>query len=177
MENQVICELEGGGKDVNVLFSDVDNSVTAVLGQFLPVPGEVVLNEQKGSLDKNPEAFLPKIGKKKLGEINPHCNKGCNSKCSGCLQNYCECFEAKIMCSSICKCISCKNYEESPDEKKQLNVLNHIDIGNNEGNSPVLTSAFKTLPNLKKNRGYSACLAERMILEEFGRCLSQILHA
>ncbi|XP_010079323.1 PREDICTED: tesmin-like, partial [Pterocles gutturalis] len=156
-------------------------------------------------LDRNPEAFLTKIGKRKLGEIRPHHNKGCNCKRSGCLKNYCECFEAKIMCSSICKCIGCKNFEESPGGKNQLNVLNCMDIGNNEGNSPVLTSTFKTLPKLKKDRppavcisweevkavcayllmqaeeaekrGYSGCLAERMIMEEFGRCLSQILHA
>lgn len=56
------------------------------------------------------------------------------------------------MCSSICKCTGCKNYEESPDEKKQLNVLNYTDIGNKGGNSPGLTSTFKTLPKLKKDR-------------------------
>ncbi|XP_076200442.1 carnitine O-palmitoyltransferase 1, liver isoform-like isoform X3 [Aptenodytes patagonicus] len=224
----VICQLEGGTQILCInncgtqelnpvhlipeyhdqhhyLQSDVDNPVTAVLGQFLPVPGELVLNEQEACLDRNPEAFLPKIGKRKLGEIKPHHNKGCNCKRSGCLKNYCECFEAKIMCSSICKCIGCKNYEESPDEKKQLNVLNYVDIGNNEGNSPVLTSTFKMLPKLKKDRqpaicitwkevkaicacllvqaeeaekrGYSICLAERMIMEEFRRCLSQILRA
>ncbi|NXG38537.1 MTL5 protein, partial [Dromaius novaehollandiae] len=158
----------------------------------------------KACLDRNPEAFLPKIGKRKLGEIKPRHNKGCNCKRSGCLKNYCECFEAKIMCSSICKCIGCKNYEESPDQKTQLNMPNYMDIGNNEGNSPVLTSAFEMLPKSKKDRqpavcisweevkatcacllvqaeeaergGYSVCLAERMIMEEFGRCLSQILH-
>ncbi|CAM9470627.1 unnamed protein product [Bubo scandiacus] len=313
----VICQLEGGTQifcinccdtqelkpvplipdyhdQHNYLQSDVDNPVTAVLGQFLPVSGELVPNEQefengplqlvastasfhlepdlhgpvrttseglpfgsgvtkskkpcnctksqclklycdcfangdfcndcncnncynnqlheterfkaiKVCLDRNPEAFLPKIGKRKLGEIKPHHNKGCNCKRSGCLKNYCECFEAKIMCSSICKCIGCKNYEESPDEKKQLKVLNSMDIGNNEGNSPVLTSTFKTLPKLKKDRkpavrvsweevkvicacllmqaeeaerrGYSECLAERMIMEEFGKYLSQVLQA
>lgn len=62
------------------------------------------------------------------------------------------------MCSSICKCIGCKNYEESPDGKKQFNVLNYVDIGNDEGNSPVLTSTFEELPKLKTDRwmlGYS----------------------
>ncbi|NXW49682.1 MTL5 protein, partial [Nyctiprogne leucopyga] len=305
----VICQLEGGTRILCINSCDtqelkpvqlipdyhnqhVDNSVTAVLGQFLPVPDELFLNEQElengplqpvantatlclesdlhavnvtseglpfGSevtkskkpcnctksqclklycdcfangdfcnncncnncynnqlneterfkaiqacLDRNPEAFLPKIGKRELGEIKPYHNKGCNCKRSGCLKNYCECFEAKIMCSSICKCMDCKNYEGSTDEKKQLNVLNYMDIGNNEGNSPVLTSTLKTLPKLKtgrhpavcisleevkavcacllvqaeeaEQRGYSVCMAEQMIMEEFGRCLSQILH-
>ncbi|KAM4666901.1 tesmin [Amazona ochrocephala] len=178
----------------------------------------------KACLDRNPAAFLPKIEKRKLREIKPHHNKGCNCKRSECLKNYCECFEAKIMCSSICKCIGCKNYEETPDEKTQSNVLNYMDFGNNEENSPVLTSTFKMLPKLKKDsyfsfpsifhisysfffpvrkpavrisleevkavcacllvqaqeaeeRGYSVCLAEQMIMEEFGRCLSQILRA
>ncbi|XP_055669592.1 tesmin [Falco peregrinus] len=106
----------------------------------------------KACLDRNPEAFLPKIGKSKLGEMKLHHNRGCNCKRSECLKNYCECFEAKIMCSSICKCIGCKNYEESPDEKPQLNMLNYVDIRYNEGNSPVLTSTFKTLPKLKTDR-------------------------
>ncbi|NXD71863.1 MTL5 protein, partial [Eolophus roseicapillus] len=311
----VICQLEGGTQTLcinscgtqeqkpvhlisehhnqhNYLQSDVDNPVTAVLGQISPVLGELVLNEQKvkkpcplnlslsvytlfpflrmeiellprsriqiftlklvkilisyvilhvnhrycdcfangdfcnncnckncynnqlheterfkaikACLDRNPAAFLPKIEKRELKEIKPHHNKGCNCKRSECLKNYCECFEAKIMCSSICKCIGCKNYEETPDEKTQSNVLNYMDFGNNEENSPVLASTFKMLPKSKKDRqpavcisweevkavcacllvqaqeaeerGYSVCLAEQMIMEEFGRCLSQILH-
>ncbi|XP_009950641.1 PREDICTED: tesmin [Leptosomus discolor] len=280
----------------NSLQSDVANPGTAVLGQYLPVPGELVLNQQEfenGPLqtlagtapfhlesnlhgpvkmtleglpfgsgvtkskkpcnctksqclklyydcfasgdfcnscncnncynnqlreterfkaiktchDRNPEAFLPKSGKRKLGEIKPHHNKVCNCKRSGCLKNYCECFEgsqATTVCSSICKCIGCKNHEESPDEKNQLNVLSYMDIGNNEGKSRVLTSAFKVVPKLRTDRplavclsweevkgicscllvqaeeaeksGYSVCLAEQMIMEEFGRWVSQILH-
>ncbi|XP_044537995.1 LOW QUALITY PROTEIN: tesmin [Gracilinanus agilis] len=155
-------------------------------------------------LDRNPEAFQPKIGKGKLGDIKPRHNKGCNCKRSGCLKNYCECYEAKIMCSSICKCIGCKNYEESPERKTLLNMPNYVEIGGSEGGHLFSPSKFAVLPKFRKDRPpytciswevveatcacllaqgeeaekehYSECLAEQMILEEFGRCLSQILH-
>ncbi|XP_039389609.1 tesmin isoform X2 [Mauremys reevesii] len=278
----------------NYLQSDVPNPMTTLLGQFLPIPGKVDLNEQqlengslqsvassatfqsevnlqgptkmalvglplsswdtkskkpcnctksqclklycdcfangdfcnncncnncynnplheterfkaiKACLDRNPEAFLPKIGKGKLGDIKPRHNKGCNCKRSGCLKNYCECFEAKIMCSSICKCIGCKNYEESPDRKTLMNMPNYMEIRNNDENILVSTSTFEMLSKSRRDRQpttciswevveatcacllaqaeeaeketYSVCLAEQMILEEFGRCLSQILHS
>ncbi|XP_058012511.1 tesmin [Ahaetulla prasina] len=156
----------------------------------------------KACLDRNPEAFLPKIGKGKLGDIKPRHNKGCNCKRSGCLKNYCECFEAKIMCSSICKCIGCKNYEESPDRKTLMNMPVQMEFKTNEGND---SESFSEILKTKKERqsstciswevveatcacllaqaeeaekqDYSICLAEQMILEEFGRCLSQILHS
>ncbi|XP_074086989.1 tesmin isoform X2 [Macrotis lagotis] len=158
----------------------------------------------KACLDRNPEAFQPKIGKGKLGDVKPRHNKGCNCKRSGCLKNYCECYEAKIMCSSICKCIGCKNYEESPERKTLLSMPNYVEIGGAEGSHLFSPSKFAVLPKFRKDRQpysciswevveatcacllaqgeeaekehYSECLAEQMILEEFGRCLSQILH-
>uniref|UniRef100_A0A8D0V762 CRC domain-containing protein n=1 Tax=Sus scrofa TaxID=9823 RepID=A0A8D0V762_PIG len=158
----------------------------------------------KACLDRNPEAFQPKIGKGKLGDVKPRHNKGCNCKRSGCLKNYCECYEAKIMCSSICKCIGCKNYEESPERKTLMNLPNYMDIGGFEGGHHLSPTKLSGLPTFRKDRRSPSCiswevveatcacllaqgeeaerercserLAEQRVLEEFGRCLSQILH-
>ncbi|XP_037697289.1 tesmin [Choloepus didactylus] len=158
----------------------------------------------KACLDRNPEAFQPKIGKGKLGDIKPRHTKGCNCKRSGCLKNYCECYEAKIMCSSICKCIGCKNYEESPERKTLMNLPNYVETGGFEGSHHVSPTRFSGPPKFRTDRpapsciswevveatcacllaqgeeaekeSCSQCLAEQRVLEEFGRCLSQILH-
>jgi hypothetical protein len=46
----------------------------------------------RSCLERNPNAFRPKIGKGVVGDERRH-NKGCNCKRSGCLKNYCECYE------------------------------------------------------------------------------------
>ncbi|XP_045774873.1 protein lin-54 homolog isoform X2 [Maniola jurtina] len=78
----------------------------------------------RGCLDRNPNAFRPKIGKTKVGgpEIIRRHNKGCNCKRSGCLKNYCECYEAKIACTAICKCVGCRNVEETLERRHR----NHL---------------------------------------------------
>ncbi|XP_043490437.1 protein lin-54 homolog isoform X2 [Polistes fuscatus] len=78
----------------------------------------------KSCLERNPNAFRPKIGKgRETGDDIRRHNKGCNCKRSGCLKNYCECYEAKIPCSGNCKCIGCRNIEEPTLEKKSLKDL------------------------------------------------------
>ncbi|XP_024937498.1 protein lin-54 homolog isoform X2 [Cephus cinctus] len=48
----------------------------------------------KSCLERNPNAFRPKIGKgRETGDDIRRHNKGCNCKRSGCLKNYCECYE------------------------------------------------------------------------------------
>ncbi|XP_021120134.1 tesmin isoform X2 [Heterocephalus glaber] len=161
-------------------------------------------NAIKACLDRNPEAFQPKIGKSRLGDVKPRHNKGCNCKRSGCLKNYCECYEAKIMCSSICKCIDCNNYEESPERKTLMNMPRSMETREFEGSHHLSPIKISELSKLRKSRRPSSCiswevveatcacllargeeaekdhcsqhLAEQMILEEFGRCLSQILY-
>lgn len=78
----------------------------------------------KSCLERNPNAFRPKIGKgRETGDDIRRHNKGCNCKRSGCLKNYCECYEAKIPCSANCKCIGCRNIEDPILEKKSLKDL------------------------------------------------------
>ncbi|XP_065090514.1 protein lin-54 homolog [Ochlerotatus camptorhynchus] len=71
----------------------------------------------RATLERNPSAFKPKIGAVSADEdaLRQH-TKGCNCKRSGCLKNYCECYEAKIACSANCKCIGCRNTEQYAKE-------------------------------------------------------------
>ncbi|XP_043917286.1 protein lin-54 homolog isoform X2 [Protopterus annectens] len=166
----------------------------------------------KACLDRNPEAFKPKIGKGKEGESDRRHSKGCNCKRSGCLKNYCECYEAKIMCSSICKCIGCKNFEESPERKTLMHLADAAEVRvlQQAAAKTKLSSQISDLltrPTLTVSSGggklpftfvtkevaeatcvcllaqaeeaekmnESKATAERMILEEFGRCLMSVI--
>ncbi|NXD87425.1 LIN54 protein, partial [Halcyon senegalensis] len=168
----------------------------------------------KACLDRNPEAFKPKIGKGKEGESDRRHSKGCNCKRSGCLKNYCECYEAKIMCSSICKCIGCKNFEESPERKTLMHLADAAEVRVQQQTAaktklssqisdlltrptPALSSGGGKLPftfvtkevadatcecllaqaEQAEKLGKSKAAAERMVLEEFGRCLMRVINS
>ncbi|XP_077542224.1 uncharacterized protein LOC144154952 isoform X2 [Haemaphysalis longicornis] len=79
-------------------------------------------------LERNPNAFRPKIGKGKEGDLERRHTKGCNCKRSGCLKNYCECYEAKILCSSMCKCVGCKNFEDSSERKTLMQLADAAEV-------------------------------------------------
>ncbi|XP_058623833.1 spexin prohormone 2 isoform X2 [Onychostoma macrolepis] len=140
----------------------------------------------KACLDRNPGAFRPKIGSRKQGNVKGCHTKGCNCKRSGCLKNYCECYEAKIMCTSTCKCVGCRNYEESPSKKSSERDRPDFSIY-----YPTRSPLVCITPDVveatcgcllaqaeeAEKEGNTSAHAERMILEEFGQCLTQIVRS
>ncbi|EFN69485.1 Protein lin-54-like protein [Camponotus floridanus] len=167
----------------------------------------------KSCLERNPNAFRPKIGKgRETGDDIRRHNKGCNCKRSGCLKNYCECYEAKIPCSANCKCIGCRNIEDPILEKKSLKDLTETtevrttQLSLNKAQLQLSEMAFR--PPAVSNTGTRQpfnfltdkvvditcqCLmaqadeaernmlddetSQRLIIEEFGRCLKEIIES
>ena len=64
----------------------------------------------------------------------------------GCLKNYCECFEAKIICTDICKCVGCKNIDQRTGTK--LNSYNFVENVTEESIS-ISEKHFKPTSSLK----------------------------
>ncbi|EDX06938.1 protein lin-54 homolog isoform X1 [Drosophila simulans] len=147
----------------------------------------------RSCLDRNPSAFKPKITAPNSGDMRLH-NKGCNCKRSGCLKNYCECYEAKIPCTSICKCVGCRNMEDRPDvdmdsldglmgaegqkKDKAKNKQSNEDHANIYLTDDVIQATVMCMISrivMHEKQNVAVEDMEREVLEEMGESLTQII--
>ncbi|XP_002063989.3 protein lin-54 homolog isoform X2 [Drosophila willistoni] len=148
----------------------------------------------RSCLDRNPSAFKPKITAPASGDMRLH-NKGCNCKRSGCLKNYCECYEAKIPCSSMCKCVGCRNMEDRPDvdmdsldsllgvrkpnkpkdetATKKHDIRSNLYLTDDVIEATIMCMISRILMHEKQNMPIEA--TEREVMEELGESLNQII--
>ncbi|CRL07710.1 CLUMA_CG020663, isoform A [Clunio marinus] len=158
----------------------------------------------KMCMERNPFAFKSKEATEEQQRLH---QRGCNCKRSGCLKNYCECYEAKISCSANCRCLGCKNVDDV-DEKMEMELQYLKQCGKrgqfNEEIYEKNLAALKKVTDLneivKKPYNFMTqdvieatvqCMiaqaeecekinvtkkqGEKMILEEFSRCLQEII--
>lgn len=131
----------------------------------------------RSCLSRNPQAFHPKIGKSREGEAGrQHC-KGCHCKRSGCLKNYCECYEAKIPCTEVCRCHGCKNYETSTSQKSLMHLASAAEVRVQQQLAATtrLDSHLEDLPRKSNVEYESRCLPHAFltlpVVDAIGDCL------
>ncbi|KAG8012273.1 Tesmin, partial [Nibea albiflora] len=113
-----------------------------------------------------------------------------NCDCSNCHNNTehemkrHNAIKANIKCTSSCKCVGCRNYDDSSEmdiEEKTINVKDKSDRWPESVITPAVVEAvcgcLLAQAEKAERKAQSPVQAEYMVLDEFGRCLTQIVQA
>jgi hypothetical protein len=124
---------------------------------------EMVQQAIAQAIERNPEAFKPKIEVMPMNPLSPTKHqRGCNCKKTACLKKYCECFLHGIVCGPNCKCTDCKNFEGS-EEREQA----------------MLGSGIEASPMKRKGANYQYGLEqvlEQRPPDDFTRAMADVLN-
>ncbi|XP_011471143.1 protein lin-54 homolog isoform X2 [Oryzias latipes] len=116
-------------------------------------------------LGRNPGAFRSKGSAGAFAESRGWPGRGCSCRHSGCLKKYCDCYEANVKCTSSCRCVGCCNYDNRGGAAELVSAV---------GVETVCQSLMGQALHAEQ-RSLSAAAAERLLLEQFGRHLAQMV--
>ncbi|UJR25108.1 hypothetical protein I4U23_006467 [Adineta vaga] len=155
------------------------------------------------TLERNPNAFKSKMYKFANTTVTQPDRplKGCNCKKSSCHKRYCECYESRVPCTSLCKCIGCKNTEQSihplnvgfyRSGQPKTTTQTPLDQIPRTG-PPTETTTPNNVFNMEVTEALATCLlvtgqqcemnqtntldTQHIILKEFQRCMHQIVRS